>query len=327
MIPEKTYLSTGDFIDLYYKVKLKGYHALLSKLHLTNLARTVSKWNHISPDSDFWIIPAVRNRWNEKCTGDPNMEYEDYVVSKYFGNAHDLRILSVGCGTGSRERKFAKYEIFSSIEGIDLAASQVEEARETAASQNLDNIHYFTGDFSSYPFESEAYDLILFNSSLHHFDRINEFLKLKVMPLLKKEGYLIIYEYVGPKRLQWIRPQLNRVNQLLNKIPAKYRTRFNSQAIKHRIYRPGLLRMLMVDPSEAIDSESILPSIHKHFRVIEEKKVGWDILHPLLKDISHNFLGTDKETQTILAELFEQEDNYMAESGRSDAVFGIYQKR
>jgi ubiquinone/menaquinone biosynthesis C-methylase UbiE len=326
MIPDKSYISRGDFIDLYHKVKQKGYPELMSKLHLTNHARVVSKWNLITPGSDFWIVPAVRNRWNEKCTGDPNLEYEDYVVSKYFGSAKGLRILSVGCGTGSRERKFARYANFDRIEGIDLAANQVEEARELAASQNLDNIYYFTGDFSAHPFESDAYDMILFNSSMHHFDRINEFLKMKVMPLLKKDGYLIIYEYVGPDRLQWTWLQLKRVNQLLKTIPEKYRTRFNSHSIKSRVYRPGLLRMLLVDPSEAIDSESILPSIHKHFRTIEEKKVGWDILHLLLKDISHNFLGTDKETQSILSNLFEEEDKYMTETGRSDAVFGIYQK-
>jgi len=326
MIPDKSYISAGDFIDLYYKVKQHGYFALLSKLHLTNRARTVSKWNLITPGSDFWIIPAIRNRWNKKCTGDPNLEYEDYVVSKYFNQAKGLRVLSVGCGTGSRERKFARYSNFERIEGIDLAASQVEEAKQLAISQNLDNIFYFTGDFSAHSFESDAYDLILFNSSLHHFDRINDFLKMKVIPLLKQEGYLIIYEYVGPDRLQWKRPQLKIANRLLKQIPAKYKTRYNSHAIKRHIYRPGLWRMLLADPSEAIDSESILPSIHKHFKVIEEKKVGWDILHLLLKDIAHNFLGADKETLAILSHLFEEEDKYMTKTGRSDAIFGIYQK-
>ena len=326
MIPGKTYISIGDFIDLYYKVKQKGYPEFLSKLHLTKYARTVSKWNLITPGSDFWIIPAVRKRWNEKCSGDPNIEYEDYVVSKYFTNATGLRALSIGCGTGSRERKFARYANFGRIEGIDLAASQVEEARHLAAEQNLGNIQYFTGDFSTHASESDAYDLILFNSSLHHFDNINEFLKMKVLPLLKQEGDLIIYEYVGPDRLQWTSEQLKIANRLLKQIPAKYKTRYNSQRIKRHIYRPGLLRMILADPSEAVDSESILPSIHKHFRIIEEKKVGWNILHILLKDISHNFLGTDRETLTILSQLFEEEDKYMAETGRSDAVFGIYQK-
>ena len=87
---------------------------------------------------------------------------------------------------------------------------------------------------------------------------------------------------------------------------------------------PGLLRMKLVDPSEAIDSSSILPAIQKHFNVVEERKVGWDILHILLKDIAHNFLNTDDETRHLLSYLFDQEDEYLKQTGRSDAVFGVY---
>ena len=143
---------------------------------------------------------------------------------------------------------------------------------------------------------------------------------------MKKEGYLIIFEYAGPQRLQWTKSQLDFSNKLLNEIPEKYKIRLNSNSIKRRIYRPGLWRMLLVDASEAIDSESIIPSIHKHFKIIEEKKIGWDILHLLFKDIAHNFLNKDEETQLLLSYLFEQEDKYLFLNGTSDAVFGIYQK-
>jgi hypothetical protein len=84
--------------------------------------------------------------------------------------------------------------------------------------------------------------------------------------------------------------------------------------------------MLLVDPSEAIDSESIIPSIHKLFTIVEERKIGWDITQLLFKDIAHNFLDQDKETQSLLNYVFDQEDRYLAATGRSDAVFGIYKK-
>lgn len=326
MIKNKTYISIVDFIDLYYKLKQKGYNEILSKLHLSSHARTVSKWNAITPSSDFWIIPEVRARWNDKCTGNPNLEYEDYVVSKYFTKREELRMLSVGCGTGQRERKFASYPNFALIEGIDMAQSQIEEARKYAIDLNLTNIKYNVGDFTTHTFNREAYDIILFNSSLHHFNDIDSILQTKVLPLLKTGGYLLIYEYVGPKRLQWTKMQLDFANKLLKDLPPKYKKRFNSKSIKRRIYRPGLLRMLLVDPSEAIDSDSILSSIHKHFKIIEEKKVGWDITHILFKDIAHNFLNNDKETQKLLSYIFDKEDEYLTLTGRSDAVFGVYQK-
>ena len=326
MIDGKTYISFGDFIDLFYKVKQKGFNELLSKFHLSNQARTVSKWNAITSASDFWIIPEIRNRWNEKCTGDPDLEYEDYVVSKFFSESIGLRMLSVGCGTGSRERKFGKYLNFDLIEGIEMAAKQIDEARKYASDLNLNNIKYIVGDFVTHKFEPDSYDVVLFNSSLHHFKDIHNLLHTKVLPLLKKGGFLVIFEYVGPGRLQWTDLQLEFANKLLKGLPSRYKIRFKSKSIKRRIYRPGLLRMLLVDPSEAIDSDSIIPSIHEFFKIIEEKKIGWDISHLLFKDIAHNFLNKDKETKLLLSYLFEKEDEYLLMTGRSDAVFGIYQK-
>ncbi|HQJ86580.1 MAG: methyltransferase domain-containing protein [Prolixibacteraceae bacterium] len=326
MIGDKTYISIGDFIDLYYKVKQKGYNELLSKFHLSNKGRTLSKWNTISSSSDFWIIPEIRCRWNEKCTGNPNIEYEDYVVSKYFSKSKGLKMLSVGCGTGARERKFAKYPNFNLIEGVDMAEKQIDEARNHASDLKLNNIKYIVGDFTTHIFEHSTYDVILFNSSLHHFKDIHNILQTKVLPLLKDGGYLLIFEYVGPKRLQWTKQQLEFANKLLTDLPLKYKIRFNSKSIKRRIYRPGLFRMLLVDPSEAIDSDSIIPSIHNHFKIIEERKIGWDISHLLFKDIAHNFLNNDKETQKLLSYLFDKEDEYLSMTGGSDAVFGVYQK-
>jgi ubiquinone/menaquinone biosynthesis C-methylase UbiE len=326
MVGAKTYISIGDFVDLYYKMKEKGYNKLLSKFHLSNQARTVSKWNDFSGSSDFWIIPQVRKRWNEKCTGNPNLEYEDYFVNKYLAKSSGLRMLSIGCGTGSKERNFGKYKNFEKIEGVDLAPNQIEEARKFASDLNLDNIEYIVADFETYSFVENSYDIILFHSSLHHFNNVQYLLEHKVMPLLKKNGYLVIHEYVGPKRLQWTKLQLEFSNKLLKELPPKYRLRFKTNATKNKIYRPGLLRMLAIDPSEAIDSESIIPSIHKLFKVIEENKIGWNITHLLFKDIAHNFLNNESETESLLLHIFEQEDKFLEVSNRSDAIFGIYQK-
>ncbi|NJK98586.1 MAG: class I SAM-dependent methyltransferase [Bacteroidales bacterium] len=236
------------------------------------------------------------------------MCYEDYFISKYLNGKENLKMLSIGCGNGSHERKFALYPQFSLIEGIDFASGKIEEARKLAAEQNLNNIKYHAGDFFQQQFGTDSYDIILFNSSLHHFDDMDNFLKTKIAPLLTREGYLIIFEYVGPNRLQWQPQQLAFARELLIKLPVKFRMRAGSNALKNNIYRPGLLRMLLVDPSEAIDAEMILPAIHKHFETLEEKQVGGNILHILLKDIAHNFIDDNPETLKILHYLFEKED-------------------
>lgn len=319
--------SVGDFIDLYYKVKERGMVFVFEKLKLKTLSRTATKWNTIVPGSDWWIIPEVRRRWNEKCTGKPDVEYEDYVVNKYFKGRENLTMLSVGCGAGSRERKFAKYSQFTTIMGIDIAGNQIDKAMKLAANEGFENVYYEVMDFSKHSLAEQSFDLILFNSSLHHFSKVQWLMRNKVLPLLKKDGILVILEHVGPNRLQWEQRQLLRCNQLLKDLPAQYILRADKCNYKTRVYRPGLLRMILVDPSEAADSESILPAIHDNFSILEEKQVGGNLLHLLLKDVSHNFLGTDPETLHILQRLFHSEDEFVASTGKSDMVFGIYSKK
>jgi SAM-dependent methyltransferase len=172
----------------------------------------------------------------------------------------------------------------------------------------MKNLQYVCDDFVLRNYEKESFDVIHFNSSLHHFENVETLLKEKVCPLLKSDGYLVLFEYVGPSRLQWSKEQLEFVNRKLKEISEKYRLRFKSHSVKKKVYRPGILRMKMLDPSEAVDSESIIPALHENFKILEEKQVGWDITHLLLKDIAHNFLNDAPETNKWINFIFDKED-------------------
>lgn len=319
------YISYGDFIDFYYKVRQKGLNYFGNKFNLSRSSRVRSKWNFEQKSSGFWIVPKVRKRWNLIISGDVNLGYEDYVVNKYFKNSKNLSLLSVACGDGSHERKFAKYSCFSKIEGIDISEERIAIANRIANSEQL-TITYHVGDFIKFPFEEESFDVILFSSSLHHFDDLNIFLSTKVKPLLKKGGKLIIFEFCGSTKFQWTDRQLIRANEVLSSIPLSLRTRIDGKSIKKRIYRPGLIRMYMVDPSESVDSSSLVQAIHQNFEILEEKKLGWNIIQLLLNDIAHNFLEDNELTNQTLQHVFDEEDTFMQETGENDAIFGVYLK-
>jgi ubiquinone/menaquinone biosynthesis C-methylase UbiE len=325
MSNERTYISRGDLIDLYHKLREKGFLQLKEKLSFSGNTRSKSKWNNEISSSHFWDIPAVLKRWNEKISGNPDLDYETYFTEKYLYSKKNLHLLSIGCGNGNRERRFASFPNFDTIEGIDYAAQQIAEAKESALIEKMENLIYHTGDFLDFPLLREQYDVILFNSSLHHFKNIDALMRSRVIPLLKQDGFLVIFEYVGPNRLQWKKEQLKVANDVLKNIPLSYRKRYKSNSIKKKIYRPGLLRMLLNDPSEAPASSTILNTLHNHFKIIEEKKVGWDITHLVFKDIAHHFLDDDPKTKDLLQCIFQKEDEYLQYSGNSDAVFGIYQ--
>jgi len=71
------YISFGDFIDVYYKVKQKGLNYLIDKFNLSKSSRVRSKWNFEQKSSGFWIIPKVRSRWNLIISGSTDLGYED----------------------------------------------------------------------------------------------------------------------------------------------------------------------------------------------------------------------------------------------------------
>jgi hypothetical protein len=62
-----------------------------------------------------------------------------------------------------------------------------------------------------------------------------------------------------------------------------------------------------VDPSEAVNSEAIIPAVKKFFHILEFNEVGGTLLHLLFQNIAGHFNEGDAESVKILYSLFEKE--------------------
>lgn len=320
-------VTLGDFIDLWSKLNQRGKGFILSKLNPSKLNRTKSAFNESAVSSaNWWIIPSVKKRWNHLITGSNGLDYEDYLVHKWFRNKKNISLLSIGSGVSSHEIKIARHPQFSKVVCTDLVASLLNKAEENAISAGLTNMHFICGDINKSIPKDEKFDIVFFHASLHHFYDIDQFIKNTVLPRLKPNGFIIINEYVGTNRLQFGSNQINAINEALTLIPKKYRKRYKSNSYKNKYYGSGLLRMIIADPSECVDSEQIIPVLHKYCKVIEERPYGGNILMNVLKDIAHNFTNSDSESEAILKRLFEFEDYYL-KFATSDFLFGVYQKK
>ena len=319
-------LSAGDFTDLYHEVQRKGALHIFRKLISTPNRRIVQEWESIDrSSSDWWTIAMVRRRWNKIISGSEETEYQEYVCNKYLSGRKNLRLLSVGSGGGTAEIKFAQQKCFSHVEGFDISHKIVSHALEKVRRNNLSSVHFFKADAVSHDFGNELYDVILFNRSLHHFFSAEKILS-KSKTALRKNGILILAEYAGPNRFQWKENQLNLINDLLKEIPPQYRKWQTGNSLKTKVFRPGILRMYLNDPSESARSQEIPQLVKKYFAVVEEKKLGGNLLHPLLKDIAHNFRESDSEANALLEKLFVKEDEFL-KTNDSDFLFGIYKKK
>ena len=91
-------------------------------------------------------------------------------------------------------------------------------------------------------------------------------------------------------RFQISDDQLSLINKVYDeKIPKQYKLRYDGVHHKQSVSKPGLLRLYLADPSESAESENILPLLHKQFNTMEEKPLGGNLLHLLLKIICRGF--------------------------------------
>ena len=128
----KTIISIGDFVDIYYKLSSNGVGKILSRLiPSSNKTRTKKSWNSVRGilPTNWWSVPLVQKRWNKLITGDEEKDYTNYVMQKYLSGRNDLKLLSPGCGTGSKELKFSNFkrhgaEEVNSNEGAGATSSK-----------------------------------------------------------------------------------------------------------------------------------------------------------------------------------------------------------
>jgi len=321
-------ITLDDFIDTYFKVIQRGHLFFMSKFTFSKENRTKSAFDNSSfASSNFWSIPKISERWNILITENKNKNYIDFLAQDFLKDKSNLRLLSLGSGICNKEIELAtNNNIFKEIVCVDIADNLLKIAAKKASKKNIKNITFINQNIDDFNFNKNDFDIVFFKASLHHFDNIETFLSGKIKRTLKSDGFLIINEFVGATRHQFSKNQISAINEALAIIPKKFRTRFKSKLHKNKYRGVGILRMIMADPSECIDSASIMPSIHKNYKTIIEKPYGGNLLMSVLRDISHHFYHLNKEKEEILNKLFILEDKFL-EKNQSDFIFGIYKNK
>ena len=77
-------------------------------------------------------------------------------------------------------------------------------------------------DLNQPNFAEGKYDLIVGAGIFHHVENL-EGLFENLAKALKPTGKLLMYDYVGPSRFQWTKPQMERCNSWLARLPARFK--------------------------------------------------------------------------------------------------------
>ena len=214
--------------------------------------------------------PAVRAWINRRVTGDPGKWPIEWLPRVVPDRLPFRRAVSIGCGLGNLERSLVELGVAVRVTGVDASVEAVGQARSAASAAGLaDRISYVAADAWNFLAGARGLDAVLFHSSLHHFDRLPDFLGL-VRAALSPRGILYLDEYVGPARGEWTWRHLLRWNRLYRSLPAAVR---RTRVIRRPINRE--------DPTEAIESSGILPAVERHFRVLARRDYGGNLLAPI----------------------------------------------
>ena len=208
--------------------------------------------------------------------------------------------LSIGCGDGTLERHALQLEICQKMDGFDLSKRSVEISRDTAKKEGLeDKITYSVADMNEHFLPENKYDIAFCGMSLHHILNLEHAMK-QIHRSLKKEGVLVINEFIGARQFQFARKQVEVINRILRMLPERLRVDLWNGNVRTEFKVTPLSFMNEHDPSEAIRSDQIIEAVKRIFVIEEEIYYGGSLLHMLLHGIICNFDESKEEDASIL---------------------------
>ena len=157
------------------------------------------------------------------------------------------------------------------IDGYDISPGSLEVARKHA--EGISGVHYHVADANTAIWEPAYLDAAFAHGALHHIRNLDHCLG-QLRRALKPTGLLYVNDYVGPRRFQWTDVQLRIANELLEGVPAGFRTGLP-------VTRCDPIALKAMDPSEAVRADHIVAHVNAHFEAVFRADRGGTILAPI----------------------------------------------
>jgi SAM-dependent methyltransferase len=248
---------------------------------------------------------VVRLYINPQISGRADQGWLAWLREKYFPQPAE-RGLSLGCGRGVLERRAVEINLCRTLDACDLSPDAIAAAEADAKGAGLaDRLRFFVADLNVVELAPASYDLILCPMSLHHV-RALERLFAQARAALRPGGLLVLNEYIGPAQFQWPEKQLRYANELLQRLPERYRRNLDPswwrrlrEPYREEVRRRPRWRVAAEDPSESVRSAEIVPLLEREFVIVERRDYGGTLLQLVLDRIVGNFEDTEEDRRVL----------------------------
>ena len=215
------------------------------------------------------------------------------------------RGVSVGCGDGQKEATLIRAGLVGHFDLFELSRDSIAKGRALAERQGLSDqmtFHHLEESVFDRIDGSEIYDFVTWNDALHHMPDVFEAVAWS-RKVLRNQGVFFMDEYVGPTRMQWSGAQLAAASSVRRSLHERYLAKpsepFGGHSVE--VKRPTIEEMIAMDPSEAVDSERILPAVKKYFPQADIRDFGGIVFFLAMNEMSKNFDSVrDREILQLL---------------------------
>ena len=253
----------------------------------------------------WWMNPTIIRHVNKLVCGEA-------IDGASTGLEHRMRTLlqgrrfnrgiSVGCGNGAKELQLLKEGIVEHFDLFEISQARVDQGRSLAERMGVvDRVRFHVADAFVENLDMN-FDLVYWDSALHHMLDVEVAIRWS-RDRLELGGYFVMHDFVGPSRFQWTDFQLDVATRVRQLLPERHMINPNDpeKMLSRHITRPTVDAMIAADPTEAADSENILPALKRVFPNAEITLTGGVIYHSALNDVMANF--DDHEDAPLLQSL------------------------
>ena len=231
-----------------------------------------------------------------------DIDWKDYLINQGLKNFEYALILN--CGNGWVERELYDCGIIGKATGVEYSLNLVEECNLQKKNRNL---NYICHDINTVKFEENTFDVVINFAAGHHIRYIEQ-VWVNIQKWLKPDGKFIHNDYIGPQRNQYSKRQWTEMNLTNNNL---------NIAIKKQLGYPDVIQMMKDDPTEAINSDKIIPLTYDIFNVVYHTKSGGAIAYELLTHNNNLFNFTSSQRKEVVKYIMGEDLKYMNKTGES----------
>ncbi|MEA3315930.1 MAG: class I SAM-dependent methyltransferase [Campylobacterota bacterium] len=146
--------------------------------------------NHFTKETSFSRFNILAKEWDSKPQRvESAMKFVEHIKGNVNKDIKSYHILDYGCGSGLVSFGFGND--VKLVTGLDYSIGMVERYNEKSKELNLSHLKAIKHNINEESLDSNKYDLIVTNMTMHHIKDISDFV-YKLKDGLKKDGELYI---------------------------------------------------------------------------------------------------------------------------------------